>query len=80
MVMILAAGARSSAPTTLRSEGTSPVARKAKVSKEKTVKPADIKDAASSPDGKMKNKDHECELETLHVELVKLQQWVVTRG
>jgi polyphosphate kinase 2 len=50
------------------------------VSKAKKVKEVDIREAASSPDGKLKNKDYERELATLHVELVKLQQWVVHKG
>ena len=32
------------------------------------------------PDGKLKGKDYERELARLHVELVKLQQWVVHKG
>ena len=34
----------------------------------------------SGPDGKLKAKDYERELARLHVELVKLQQWVVHKG
>jgi polyphosphate kinase 2 (PPK2 family) len=41
--------------------------------------PNDKKDA-SEADGKLKSKDYERELARLHVELVKLQQWVVHRG
>src|SRR3954466_695709 len=33
-----------------------------------------------SPDGKLKRKDYGRELEKLHVELVKLQRWVVHKG
>jgi len=36
--------------------------------------------AASDPDGKLKSKDYEQELARLHVELVKLQQWVQHKG
>src|SRR5467141_1071837 len=32
------------------------------------------------PDGKLKRKEYERELARLHVELVKLQQWVVHKG
>lgn len=35
---------------------------------------------AAEPDGKMSRKEYERELEKLHVELVKLQQWVVHSG
>jgi len=34
----------------------------------------------ASPQGKLKHKDYEHELARLHVELVKLQQWVVREG
>jgi polyphosphate kinase len=50
------------------------------VSKAKKAKEVDLKEAAGSPDRKLKNKDYERELATLHVELVKLQQWVVNKG
>ena len=35
---------------------------------------------AGRDDGKLKGKDYERELARLHVELVKLQQWVVHKG
>jgi polyphosphate kinase 2 len=38
------------------------------------------KDDALEPDGKLKRKDYERELARLHVEFVKLQQWVVQKG
>jgi polyphosphate kinase len=38
------------------------------------------KGSKSQGSGKLKRKDYEKELERLHVELVKLQQWVVARG
>ena len=38
------------------------------------------KDDALEPDGKLKRKDYERELARLHVEFVKLQQWVVHKG
>ena len=41
--------------------------------------PNDKKDA-SEANGKLKSKDYERELARLHVELVKLQQWVVHKG
>ena len=41
--------------------------------------PNDKKDA-SEANGKLKPKDYERELARLHVELVKLQQWVVHKG
>jgi len=37
-------------------------------------------DVAGSTDGKLKAKDYERELARLHVELVKVQQWVVHKG
>jgi polyphosphate kinase 2 len=40
------------------------------------AKPTD----AASQDGQMSGKDYERELKKLHVELVKLQQWVVQKG
>jgi polyphosphate kinase len=33
-----------------------------------------------APNGKLKGKDYERELAKLHIELVKLQQWVVHKG
>src|SRR5712692_4924814 len=38
------------------------------------------KNDAPEADGKLKSKDYERELARLHVELVKLQQWVVHKG
>src|SRR5262249_46833913 len=40
----------------------------------------DAKNEAPENDGKLKRKDYERELERLHVEFVKLQQWVVHKG
>jgi polyphosphate kinase 2 len=40
----------------------------------------DVKGSAGPRDLKLKNKDYRRELEKLHVELVKLQQWVVQEG
>jgi polyphosphate kinase len=45
----------------------------------KARKPADDQNAAE-PNGKLKNKTYERELARLHVELVKIQQWVVHKG
>src|SRR5262249_19615953 len=41
---------------------------------------SDAKIDARGGDGKLKRKDYERELERLHVEFVKLQQWVVHKG
>ena len=41
---------------------------------------AEVDESAAAPDGKLKNKEYEHELAKLHVELVKLQQWVVHKG
>src|SRR5712672_295808 len=38
------------------------------------------KKGACAKDGKLKRKDYESELEKLHVELVKLQEWVKHEG
>ena len=46
----------------------------------KKAKKAEIAEIAEAPDGKLKNKDYERELAKLHVELVKLQQWVMHKG
>ena len=46
----------------------------------KKAKKAEIAGVAEAADGKLKNKDYERELAKLHVELVKLQQWVVYKG
>ncbi|HME24848.1 MAG TPA: polyphosphate kinase 2 [Acetobacteraceae bacterium] len=37
-------------------------------------------ESSATPDTKLKNKDYERELAKLHVELVKLQQWVLHKG
>jgi polyphosphate kinase 2 (PPK2 family) len=50
------------------------------VSKAKNVKEAEIDEAGDSPNSRLKNKDYEHELAKLHVELVKVQQWVVHKG
>jgi polyphosphate kinase 2 len=50
------------------------------VSKAKKARELEIAAAPSSPDGPLKNKDYERELAKLHVELVKVQQWVVHKG
>jgi polyphosphate kinase 2 len=39
-----------------------------------------VADAASTPDQELSNKDYDRSLKKLHVELVKLQQWVVHKG
>jgi polyphosphate kinase 2 (PPK2 family) len=41
---------------------------------------SDAKNDAPGSDGKLKEKKYERELARLHVELVKLQQWVVHKG
>ena len=46
----------------------------------KKAKKAEIAGVSEAADGKLKNKDYERELAKLHVELVKLQQWVVHKG
>ncbi len=52
--------------------------------KTKAKKVADVAEAAQAapaePKGKLKTKDYEKELARLHVELVKLQEWVVHKG
>ena len=47
------------------------------MSASKSTKRAAIEEIAEAPDGKLKGKDYLRELARLHVELVKLQQWVV---
>ncbi|HET7880239.1 MAG TPA: polyphosphate kinase 2, partial [Acetobacteraceae bacterium] len=37
-------------------------------------------DGDAPPNGKLKTKDYEHELKKLHVELVKVQRWVVEKG
>jgi polyphosphate kinase len=44
------------------------------------VKTSETKGSAGPPDLKLKGKDYERELEKLHVELVKLQKWVLQEG
>jgi len=39
-----------------------------------------VNESSTEPTGKLKGKDYERELRGLHVELVKLQQWVVHKG
>jgi polyphosphate kinase 2 len=46
----------------------------------KKTKRAGIEEISEAPDGKLKGKDYLRELARLHVELVKLQQWVVHKG
>src|SRR5690242_328924 len=46
----------------------------------KKAKKAEVDESAVAPNGKLKNKDYERELAKLHVELVKLQEWVVHEG
>ena len=52
--------------------------------KTKAKKMADVAEAAQAtpaePKGKLKTKDYDKELARLHVELVKLQEWVVAKG
>jgi polyphosphate kinase len=54
------------------------MSKKHKKSKHKDVVQGEQVVAASKP--RMKNKEYEKELRKLHVELVKLQQWVVHEG
>src|ERR1700732_1390218 len=44
------------------------------------TKNSDAKNDESGADGKLKRKEYEQELARLHVEFVKLQQWVVQKG
>jgi polyphosphate kinase 2 len=46
----------------------------------KNAKKAETDGTAGGPDGKLKNKCYEHELARLHVEVVKLQQWVLHKG
>ena len=46
----------------------------------KKAKNAAVDDGVTAPDGELSNKGYERELAKLHVELVKLQQWVVHKG
>src|ERR1700750_1904583 len=48
--------------------------------KKKKAKKPEMADIPAEPNGKLKNKQYEHELAKLHVELVKLQQWVVHKG
>jgi len=55
--------------------------RGAFVPKWEEVKPmSDAQNRFLEPGGKLKRKDYERELARLHVEFVKLQQWVVHKG
>ena len=55
----------------------SKAAKKAKKADKEAKRAAEAQDAASATTGKLSGKDYERELAKLHVELVKLQQWVV---
>ena len=44
------------------------------------AKNSDAKNDESGADGKLKRKEYEQELARLHVEFVKLQQWVLQKG
>ena len=46
----------------------------------KKAKKSESSDSMAAVNGKLKGKDYERELARLHVELVKLQQWVVRKG
>ena len=46
----------------------------------KKAKKPTVDERSTEPTGKLKGKDYEQELRHLHVELVKLQQWVVHKG
>ena len=46
----------------------------------KKAKKTKVAETTKASDGKLKNKNYEQELAKLHVELVKLQQWVVHAG
>ena len=46
----------------------------------KKIKKSETSDSAAATNAKLKGKDYEGELAKLHVELVKLQQWVVHKG
>src|SRR3978361_1033917 len=48
--------------------------------RKKKAKRGDFDKISKAPDGKLKGKDYLRELARLHVELVKLQQWVVHKG
>jgi polyphosphate kinase len=50
------------------------------MSKAKKAKEISADETANAPDGGLKGKAYERELARLHVELVKLQQWVVHKG
>ena len=50
------------------------------MSKAITTKEIRVDETASRTDGGLKGKDYERELAGLHVELVKLQQWVARKG
>jgi len=44
------------------------------------AKKVKMSESSGSANGKLKGMDYECELAKLHIELVKLQQWVVHKG
>ena len=46
----------------------------------KKIKKPKVDESSVAANGKLKNKEYEQELAKLHVELVKLQQWVVHKG
>jgi polyphosphate kinase 2 len=46
----------------------------------KKAKRTEIDESSEAPDGKLRGKDYSRELTRLHVELVKLQQWVVHKA
>jgi polyphosphate kinase 2 len=50
------------------------------MSKGKGARKAEVNEPANGSDGKLKNSDYERELAKLHVELVKVQRWVVHKG
>src|SRR4029453_12605948 len=51
-----------------------------KASALKSGKKASAKGSAAEPPEKLSNKDYERELKKLHIELVKLQEWVKAKG
>src|SRR5271166_3793229 len=54
--------------------------REVRMSAAKKAKRIANEESSATPDTKLKNKDYERELAKLHVELVKLQQWVLHKG
>ena len=66
-----------------KTEGKAAATKAAEGKRASKAKPAKDKDAAAAKaaaDLKLSNKDYERELKKLHVELVKLQQWVQAKG